>query len=398
MKVTTTYSNSNQAMKFPTVTFCNSNRVATRRLHAYVKENPIGNKTESEVIESIQVKDTHAFSQQLDEFIIGEYEFNKALKPANSTDSFYFYPTLAYGNCFVFNYNSSKYQAKPGYQYGLHVVIDIDQDSYYPEDFELTLKPAGVLVSLQNEFYKPNMDNAILASPNQLTRIAVSKSTISRLKAPYDDNCRERADKSKDEFPMLTSEIYSQQQCNEACLVFKMNKTCGAIDFENFLVVKASNFFFRIGSSLTELECIIDFTNKFHQNLIPCYCPPLCYEESFLYSTNTALWPSKIAEEGWVQLLLKRKQKNITKEYIRQNLVAIQIFYESFKTMETVHAQSYTFASLMAESGGILSLYIGASIFSLIEFAIFLIEVIVKVISKVFKLKKLGIKIEAVIS
>ena len=79
------------------------------------------------------------------------------------------------------------------------------------------------------------------------------------------------------------------------------------------------------------------------------------------------LYPSDISGD----LIKKKKGQDI--DYIRRNLLELKVFFRSFNVETVEQLRSYTLSSFVADIGGQMGLFLGASLITLSEFLEFIV-------------------------
>ncbi|XP_033101314.1 acid-sensing ion channel 1-like [Anneissia japonica] len=98
---------------------------------------------------------------------------------------------------------------------------------------------------------------------------------------------------------------------------------------------------------------------------VKCDCPVACDHTAYHSRISTALWPDTTA--------IKRLEKThgYTKEYIRENILQVRIYFEDLDVEVTELVSSYSGIQLLSEIGGNMGLLCGMSLITLVEFVDF---------------------------
>ena len=86
-------------------------------------------------------------------------------------------------------------------------------------------------------------------------------------------------------------------------------------------------------------------------------------------STSTLKLPSKNAASFYAQ------RYNRTIDYVKENFVKINIFFKEMNYESIDQVPGYGFSSLLADIGGNMGLFIGASVLTVIELFDFVYEI-----------------------
>ena len=103
-------------------------------------------------------------------------------------------------------------------------------------------------------------------------------------------------------------------------------------------------------------------------NLQPCDCPDACKYTTYDITTSYLAFPATAVAEQYAAIY------NMTVENIYNNYLALNIYYQSQNTEieETVNAYSVT--ALLSSIGGLLGLFLGMSVISMLEFGTWLLD------------------------
>ena len=354
---------SGQGLQFPSVTFCNSDPNVLHQKHTHMLEHNI-----SEADRDFFAEGAHNLSelfQQPESF----FEPNRCIfaqRNCSYQKNFKMLTTATDGNCFTFNPFGELHQIQPGVAHGLTVVLNIEQENYDPEWHNADTNGASVAITFHANNTEPELSNeAYLAGPGQLTRLGIHKKVSLRQKYPYKDNCSDGTDESP-------------HMCLTNCLVDQMMEKCNAVDVRTALDMKGhTGTLLPIAKNESSEKCVQDFMHHFLEAEVGCHCPVSCQEVMFQVSATQARWPTNAAMQRWLRhVRLHRGKENATEKYIRENYVAIQIYYQDFVVATTKHKPSYDFNMFLSDLGGQLGLWIGASIYSIFELVSFIIELI----------------------
>ena len=387
-------------MEFPAVTICNLNpfrdseiagRIQPRRNGTY---RPTSRKMFyqnlvqyfgylSGLNSSLLYKAGHSGN----EFIINEmctFGNRKCSYPNNFT----VFSTPYAGNCFTFNENGSLKQNRPGPGYGFHVGIDIGQDEYDKTmPWLWNFGSAGVQVIIHNPGDVPIPQfQGFYVAPGTISSIGLSKKKNIRLPHPFPDQCVLPKDAKKKLTGIQTDVKYTIELCLTFCYILEQLKYCGVVDAFVYESAKQSTrqsiIEYPIAKNPSQVKCILGFDSIFESGKISCDCPPPCEEDKFSVDISHAIWPSAYLAK---QILNELKNKT-GKEYARfkdwteldvySNFLAIQVHFIDFSVEEITQKRAYDWGTLRSEVGGLLGLFIGASIFSVLEFGSFLLELI----------------------
>lgn len=381
-------------IEFPAVTLCNANAVRFQKMDTLLKQffPEISNWTHETYREKIQdlllmSVDFNStllswFGEQPEDFFAADtclFSGERCRYP----EDFFMVSSSFRGNCFTFNFNGSLLQRKTGVKYGLTLIMDISQTDYNIYIQDSAVSSVGAFVTMHNSGYTPpSNDEALLVAPNQISRMAIRKKSIQRLKYPYRDNC---ADGNAD-FNMK-GRNYTVSTCTLLCNIKEMHKYCKVVDTQALLTALYSlGRRYKPATTKDDFKCLKRFESLFKNGKVKCSCPNPCYEEFFTNSISTASWPSEPELKQKI-IELRRRNRNVTEKSFKENFLAIQIYYENFNIERTVHIPAYSIDDFFSDLGGSLGLWIGSSFLSLLEIGAMLVEMIRVKINSNFNFK-----------
>lgn len=375
-------------LEFPAITICNSNAyrlTEVSKLLDKVHQNnqslstPEGKRIFSDTLVNLSKKDPFNLGQQPEVFFKAQTcSFNG--KNCSYPNDFKMISPAGLGNCFKFNPNGNISQPRNGVRHGLFLVVNIDQNDYNTHDPEMHLLPAGVYITVHNNEQGTDLKSySVLATPNQLTRIALKQKRAVLLKHPYEDNC---TDGDVPSFKPLYSYGYSVDSCVLSCHTRKLFEKCGVGDMNAVLLSNWNGLNMTIPISPNDVKCLENFTANVNKGEIPCECPPLCKTTKYGMTISNSVWPSSANLKFWI------KKLNLSEQSFKENMVAIQIFYNDFSVSTAIHKPSYDRNAFLSDLGGQLGLWVGCSLFSILEIFTMLLGVLQVIIFPKKKAKK----------
>ncbi|XP_006825152.1 uncharacterized protein LOC100366841 [Saccoglossus kowalevskii] len=280
-----------------------------------------------------------------------------------SYSDFQWLPNREFGNCYTFNVASNGSEPRSafnaGAEFGLKLTLFMEQDEY----LGIYGQSAGVRVTVHgnNEMPWPE-DRGLTAKTGAATSFAVQQKVFSRMPHPY-GNCV-----SNDTY-LFNGKIYSSLSCRKMCVQEAMMNYCGCTDTYYKDQVRCN-----ILDTMQE-ACRQIIHYFYRKGLLECECPPQCFEESYDNTVSMSTWPS---ESSLGQLLkslhaINPKAKKITDmNSAQKNLAAISVYFESLSVDMVKESEAYTKDDLMSDVGGLLGLYIGVSVITIVEFIVYL--------------------------
>ena len=100
----------------------------------------------------------------------------------------------------------------------------------------------------------------------------------------------------------------------------------------------------------------------------PCDCPVACKYTTYDITTSYLAFPATVVAEKYATMY------NTTVDYFYNNFLALNIYYQSQNTdiEETVNADSVP--NLLSAVGGLMGLFLGMSVISMLEFVTWLLD------------------------
>ena len=278
------------------------------------------------------------------------------------------------------------------------------------EEYIGLLSPnAGARVALHEPGVTPFMKTESMAvATGEATFLAISKQQISRMGGKY-GKCAKEWPKELKLKESITKSNYSTERCLKYCMLNYLLTECGCIDSYDFrfttdevLLEKLENGTFQQCSPTDKdtRNCRNDVYLKFANDTFNCPCKVPCDTHDFLSKTSRSEWPSPSYSSYLVSQLVKAKiprvQAYLTRlstsndkpkrtrihESIQKNFVRLEIFYQTSTCQVVQEAATYGHMDLLSEFGGSISLWLGWSIFALLELLVFLLHCLEALIIK----------------
>jgi hypothetical protein len=304
-----------------------------------------------------------------------------------STSDFTWSFDSSYGNCYSFNANKSdlKLSFMPGQAFGLRLTL---YSGFYENltSYNSALGSSGIIVRLDNNsFVLDHSIDGIQVASGRETFIAMAREFKSTLPKPY-SNCDfySYQDYPSDSNFLLrqidnSSYVYTQSFCFEQCLQNFFLTTCNCT-----LGIFVSVLDSVKCVTISDVNCAISgFKNVFSKNnyaIDTCLplCPLECNTSRFKYriTTDTLIGDIYVDAISQTQDLSKDfVARQINSATVAQNIVKLNIFYESLSYEYSDESPQWDIFSLIASLGGNLGLFLGAGFLSLSEIITSLIEI-----------------------
>ena len=215
------------------------------------------------------------------------------------------------------------------------------------------------------------------------TEISLKPVMRIRKEAPYPSNC------SKDGNPLykkLFTGKYTHDHCVASCFYLKAYDECGYV--AEYFRLWMPDHLFPVTKSQTPIEqerCLGHLAEVFKPKT-HCDCPLLCKEFKYKPIISRRPWPQNWQIQEYAMYFAKALNVSpsmITKAFVHDNFLLMNIFFDSFNYEEIVEEPLFDLTSLVSGAGGCLGLFLGASIISLIE----LVWLVSAILLKSFKRK-----------
>jgi hypothetical protein len=387
----------------PAITLCNKNPFVTESAFRFVQQvlakNGIDDVTNSTVLErSFNVKN-HQIATNI---IVSNYLTTTYSKGANVTDElrtsfgfsfdkfvvnclfdliecksadFTWYYDSTYGNCYTFNSgkflngsrNRIKTVNKPGKLNGFQLELFVGN----PAHINSLSFSSGVHLFIHNQSSRINTNLGLNVATGFSTDIVLSKTVHKRLPYPY-SKCQNNLDSFDSELYRTIIDsgyLYTQTECFNLCIQQQIIRRCNCCDTNIpplYNVHPCSTF--------RDLGCVyLVFLNFVKELKSTCEakCPLEC--ETVFFTTTQSL--SKYPSLAYGDYLLRDEkmlnrfdnQSNLTISDLRDAILALSIYIDSYEYTQINEIQGQTLLDLVASCGGTFGLFIGISFLSILE-------------------------------
>ncbi|XP_055000882.1 acid-sensing ion channel 5 [Sorex araneus] len=357
---------------FPAVTFCNLNRF---QAHAVAKFSIIFFlwKVVSKVLHLQEINTNSTGSKKITDFLashqnfsITEFVKNNGFYLNNSTllDCDFFgkpcgpkdfaHVFTEYGNCFTFNHdqNIQEWVKVSSSGRGLKLIFNVKQEEFTDEE-SLGFVDAGIIFVIHSPKKVPQLHGLGLASPVGMhARVTIRQVKTVHQEYPWGE--------CNPDLKLRSFSTYSTSGCLKECKAQHIKTRCGCLPFllpGNGTECDLQKFYNCVSPTLDYIEIKGLCTVGMHNSSCPVACEETEYPTTISYST----FPSKRA------LKYFSKKLNQSQEYIRENLLNIEINYSDLNYKITQQQKAVSVPELLADIGGQLGLFCGASMITIIE-------------------------------
>ncbi|XP_006816276.1 uncharacterized protein LOC102803109 [Saccoglossus kowalevskii] len=310
---------------------------------------------------TLNMSDVFKYGHQFEDFVL-QCAFNE--NKCDQSD-FSTFQNDRYGNCFTFNNVRNdaltRRADKMGSQYGLKLTLYIEQDEYIP----LYGQEAGVRILVHPSDITPfPEDDGITVAPGRKASIALREELHSSVAHPY-SNCENN--------PQIDSIFgsqynYSVQACRKTYLHQKIQQKCNCRDT---LWLSKDRPACKITNTAQEVcRRLINFLDR--RGVFENNCKEPCRKTTFKKTVSQSMWPSNKHLGGLLKVLrpinTKIRDKVVDEKSARDNLVLIEVFFEVPNYRSILNTPAYTVDQLFADIGGLMGLYVGISLITVVEF------------------------------
>ncbi|KAM9238199.1 bile acid-sensitive ion channel [Dugong dugon] len=361
-----------EKIEFPAVTFCNLNRFQTDPVAKFevafflwnivskvlqlqkISANSIGSKKAIDFLRSNQNFSTMEFVKKngfyLNNSTLLECDFfGMRCGPKDFAHVF-----TEYGNCFTFNHgeNTQAMKKVSVSGRGLSLLFNVNQEEF-TDDQALGFVDAGIIFVIHSPKKLPQLDGLGLSSPvGTHARVTIRQVKTVNQEYPWGE-CNPN-------IKLQNFESYSTSGCLKECKARHVKKQCGCLPLllpGNGIECDLQKFYNCVSPVLDHIEVEGLCTMGTHNSSCPVACEETEYPAAISYST----FPSQKA------LKYLSKKLNQSQKYIRENLVSIEINYSDLNYKITQQQKAVSVSELLADIGGQLGLFCGASMITVIE-------------------------------
>ncbi len=273
-----------------------------------------------------------------------------------------------------------------GTTHSLQLIMNIQQDEYISS----SSGDAGVKLSIQPQGTPGEPDDiGIAVPPGRNAFIGVRERRIDDKSGSND--CKDASETKT--FNFIASEYdYSITACIKDCFLSKIAETCGCVESSLFSLF--SDYVGTYSSLPTcgeeQLCCLFEAFRSAHG--CGTICPSSCTYTEYTASVSYSSYPAKYLVEPLISQIesiingsgngttgadnLYSIFENVTidREYIEDNILSVNVYFEDLNLEEQVTENAYSVTALLSDIGGQLGLFIGASVISLIEFWLWVLD------------------------
>ena len=283
----------------------------------------------------------------------------------------FFYHSLI-GFCKTLDFKGKRKQVAPGLIFGLSLKLYIDQQDKLPLASD---NGGGIILMVHPRDVYPNpFAKGILLPTGSESFISLKKLVFKRLKKPYKSNCTD----GKGHFQIYPGK-YTVTNCQYSCHVRNMMEKCGYIEqaYKYHNPKEFAESLKKIKKMPANPSVLTECMNKIFSN--NCDCPAPCDEEQIMTSVSSTQWPNPASMDYHKSLIANfTKRKDITDSEVSQSILSLKVFFDELGYEVVSELPANLWPQFISNIGGNMGLFIGASVFSIIEVIIFLLRLCVR--------------------
>ncbi|XP_049602943.1 acid-sensing ion channel 1C isoform X2 [Syngnathus scovelli] len=268
-----------------------------------------------------------------------------------------------YGKCYTFNSgldgNPLLTTLKGGTGNGLEIMLDIQQDEYLPVwgETDETSYEAGIKVQLHAQSEPPFLHQlGFGVAPGFQTFVSTQEQRLQYLPPPWGD-CKSTPIDSE------YFSTYSITACRIDCETRYLleNCNCRMVHMPGTSTVCTPEQYKDCADPA--LDFLVEKDNDY------CVCQTPCNMTRYGKELSMVKIPSKASAKYLA------KKFNKTEQYIGENILVLDIFFEALNYEKIEQKKAYEIAGLLGDIGGQMGLFIGASVLTILEIFDYLYEV-----------------------
>ncbi|XP_013360339.1 PREDICTED: amiloride-sensitive sodium channel subunit beta [Chinchilla lanigera] len=282
-----------------------------------------------------------------------------------------FYPD--YGNCYVFNWGMKEKvlpSANPGAEFGLKLILDIDQEDYVPF---LTSTAGARLVLHGQRTYPFIKEEGIYAMSGTETSIGVLVDKLQRMGEPYSLCTMNGSDVAVRNLYSTYNTTYSIQACLHSCFQEHMIRNCSCGHYlyplppgerycNNQDFPDWAYCYFNLRMSVAQRETCIS------------RCKESCNDTQYKMTISMADWPSESSEDWIFHVLSQERDDSTSITLSRKGIVKLNIYFQEFNYRTIEESPANNIVWLLSNLGGQFGFWMGGSVLCLIEFGEIIID------------------------
>uniref|UniRef100_A0A7N5KL07 Epithelial sodium channel subunit beta n=1 Tax=Ailuropoda melanoleuca TaxID=9646 RepID=A0A7N5KL07_AILME len=242
-----------------------------------------------------------------------------------------------YGNCYIFNWGMTEKalpSANPGVEFGLKLILDIDQEDYVPF---LTSTAGARLLLHEQRSYPFIKDEGIYAMSGTETSIGVLVACICSC---FQEHMIQNCSCGHYLYPLPRGERY-----------------CNNREFPDWAYCYS-----HLRMSVAQRETCINM------------CKESCNDTQYKMTISMADWPSEASEDWIFHVLSQERDQSTNITLSRKGVVKLNIYFQEFNYRTVEESAANNIVWLLSNLGGQFGFWMGGSVLCLIEFGEIVID------------------------
>ena len=290
-------------------------------------------------------------------------------------DGFYWFYNFDYGNCYTFNsglnLNGQKSDIKKvdreGQDYGLSLCLGplLNKNTKYP-----TSESKGLKVFIHNQSFGPSYAEGINIDLGKETHIAISKVFTHNYPQPYSE-CVDLSSSKSDlyMFILSTNKTYRQKDCLDLCFQKRIISNCGCY-YPKFPMVVESE-------PCSDVNCVKEqylLVNETYEEECSRDCPLECDTVTYNTQISSLDYPSKEAYKLLLDAIdgINYYKYNYNIDFdnydvYKESFLLLNIYFPSTQYTKITQSPKTVPVDLFANIGGSIGIFLGLSIFHIVE-------------------------------
>lgn len=370
---TTVYTQHVTSLPFPAVTICNLNGLQIKYLtdnnltdavmsalyQDQTNDNEFGQQCRAQFESSLNEDDIISLAKVIKN---GSHPLSELVvncrflgKPCNFSSMFIEYPTPL-GNCYTFNgrnpNNDYLVVKGSGFRHDLELTVNIHQNEYIGS----ADREAGVLVSIHEQDVPALVfESGITVPVGHSAYLSVTQRQIEDRTNREDSDCLPHSQAPPLE--LFSAYNYSFQSCRGECILNDLIDKCQCVE-SVVSMTRPSGEEIQI-CNVSDLCCIFRVVDSLTSE---CDCQVLCNHTFYDVTPSYATFPGTNDYDRVMERF------NISKDEIRENFLRVHVYFKELSIGREITEKSYSITALIADIGGQMGLFLGASVVSLTEF------------------------------
>ena len=237
----------------------------------------------------------------------------------------------------------------------------------YPTTFS-----SGLKVYIHNNSFEPTSSEVIYVQTGTQANIGVKRSFLYNYPDPY-SNCIDLTSFSSELYNFMrdNNKVYRRSDCFELCLQRAIINTCGCFTSKfNKMNANVSACL-----NISQYDCLITTTNSFISGQANCLadCPLECTSVKYDVSLSSLDYPNSKAfevifnDKKTFARLQSLYNQTLTFDVFKKSFVSLNIYYPYVQYTKITEMPKITSSGVFSSVGGSLGMFVGFSIFSVLE-------------------------------